>query len=89
MTPENVMDLAHRMLLVTSMIAAPLLLIALVAGLVIGMFQAATQINESTLSFIPKLLLLVLALFVTGPWILRVLTDFTRDLYTSIPTMVG
>jgi flagellar biosynthetic protein FliQ len=89
MTPENVMDLAHRMLLVTSMIAAPLLLIALVAGLVIGMFQAATQINESTLSFIPKLLLLVLTLFVTGPWILRVLTDFTRDLYTSIPSMVG
>jgi flagellar biosynthetic protein FliQ len=89
MTPENVMDLAHRMLLVTSMIAAPLLLIALMAGLVIGMLQAATQINESTLSFIPKLLLLVLTLFVTGPWILRVLTDFTRDLYTSIPTVIG
>lgn len=89
MTPENVMDLAHRMLLVTSMIAAPLLLIALIAGLVIGMLQAATQINESTLSFIPKLLLLVLTLFVTGPWILRVLTDFTRDLYGSIPGMIG
>ena len=89
MTPENVMELAHRMLLVTSMIAAPLLLIALIAGLVIGMLQAATQINESTLSFIPKLLLLVLTLFVTGPWILRVLTDFTRDLYASIPTVVG
>jgi flagellar biosynthetic protein FliQ len=71
------------------MIAAPLLLIALVAGLVIGMFQAATQINESTLSFIPKLLLLVLTLFVAGPWILRVLTDFTRDLYTSIPSVIG
>ena len=89
MTPENVMDLAHRMLLVTSMIAAPLLLIALITGLVIGMLQAATQINESTLSFIPKLLLLVLTLFVAGPWILRVLTDFTRDLYTSIPTVIG
>jgi flagellar biosynthesis protein FliQ len=89
MTPENVMDLAHRMLLVTSMIAAPLLLIALITGLVIGMLQAATQINESTLSFIPKLLLLVLTLFVTGPWILRVLTDFTRDLYNSIPAMIG
>ncbi len=89
MTPENVMELAHRMLLVTSMIAAPLLLIALIAGLVIGMLQAATQINESTLSFIPKLLLLVLTLFVTGPWILRVLSDFTRDLYAGIPTMVG
>ena len=89
MTPENVMDLAHRMLLVTAMVAAPLLLIALITGLVIGMLQAATQINESTLSFIPKLLLLVLTLFVAGPWILRVLTDFTRDLYASIPTMVG
>ena len=89
MTPENVMDLAHRMLLVTTMIAAPLLLIALVAGLVIGMLQAATQINESTLSFIPKLLLLVLTLFVAGPWILRVLSDFTRDLYTSIPSVIG
>jgi flagellar biosynthetic protein FliQ len=89
MTPENVMDLAHHMLLVTSMIAAPLLLIALVAGLVIGMLQAATQINEATLSFIPKLLLLVLTLFVAGPWILRVLTDFTRDLYGNIPVLIG
>ena len=89
MTPENVMDLAHRMLMVTTMIAAPLLLIALIAGLVIGMLQAATQINESTLSFIPKLLLLVLALFATGPWMLRVLVDFTHDLYTSIPAMIG
>jgi flagellar biosynthetic protein FliQ len=89
MTPENVMDLAHSTLMVTSMIAAPLLLIALVAGLVIGMLQAATQINESTLSFIPKLLLLVITLFVAGPWILRVLTDFTHDLDTSIPAVIG
>ena len=89
MTPENVMDLAHRMLVVTTMIAGPLLLIALIAGLVIGMLQAATQINESTLSFIPKLLLLVLALFATGPWMLRVLVDFTHDLYTSIPAVIG
>ncbi len=89
MTPENVMDLAHKTLLVTSLISAPLLLIALITGLVIGMLQAATQINESTLSFIPKLLMLVLTLFVAGPWILRVLIDFTHDLYTAIPTMVG
>ena len=65
------------------------LLIALIAGLIIGMLQAATQINESTLSFIPKLLLLVLTLFVAGPWILRVLTDFTYNLYTSIPAVIG
>jgi flagellar biosynthesis protein FliQ len=89
MTPEIVMDLAHKTLITTSMIAAPLLLISLVAGLVIGMLQAATQINESTLSFIPKLLLLVLTLFAAGPWILKVLIEFTRDLYTSIPTVIG
>ena len=89
MTPENVMDLAHRMLLVTAMVAAPLLLIALITGLVIGMLQAATQINESTLSFIPKLLVLVLALFITGPWILRVLIDFTHNLYAGIPAIIG
>ena len=84
-----VMDLSHKTLIVTSMIAAPLLLIALIAGLVIGMLQAATQINESTLSFIPKLLLLVLTLFAAGPWILRVLIDFTQELYRSIPSVVG
>jgi flagellar biosynthesis protein FliQ len=89
MTPENVMDLAHKTLLVTTLISAPLLLIALITGLVIGMLQAATQINESTLSFIPKLLMLVLTLFVAGPWILRVLIDFTHDLYGSIPAMIG
>jgi len=89
MTPENVMDLAHKTLMVTTLIAAPLLLIALITGLVIGMLQAATQINESTLSFIPKLLMLVLTLFVAGPWILRVLIDFTHDLYASIPALVG
>jgi len=75
--------------MVTTLISAPLLLIALITGLVIGMLQAATQINESTLSFIPKLLMLVLSLFVAGPWILRVLIDFTRDLYASIPAMIG
>jgi flagellar biosynthetic protein FliQ len=89
MTPENVMDLAHSTLFVTSMIAAPLLLVALATGLVIGMLQAATQINESTLSFIPKLLVLVLTLFAVGPWILRVLVDFTHDLYNSIPAVIG
>ncbi|HLZ99221.1 MAG TPA: flagellar biosynthesis protein FliQ [Steroidobacteraceae bacterium] len=89
MTPETVMDLAHSTLLVTAMIAGPLLLIALVAGLVIGMLQAATQINEATLSFIPKLILMVLTLFAVGPWILRVLIDFTHDLYANIPNVIG
>jgi flagellar biosynthetic protein FliQ len=89
MTPQFVMDLAHNTLLVTVMVSAPMLLIALITGLVIGMLQAATQINEATLSFIPKLLLLVLTLFAVGPWILRVLVDFTHDLYANIPTVIG
>lgn len=89
MTPEAVMDLAHNALWITVLVAAPLLLVALVAGLVIGMLQAATQVHEQTLSFIPKLLLIVVTLFAAGPWMLRVLMDFTRDLYTSIPQLVG
>ena len=83
------MDLAHNALWITVLVAAPLLLVALVAGLVIGMLQAATQVHEQTLSFIPKLLLIVVTLFAAGPWMLRVLMDFTRDLYTSIPQLVG
>ena len=89
MTPQSIMDLAHSTLLVTAMIAAPLLLVALVTGLVIGMLQAATQINEQTLSFIPKLMVIALTLFAAGPWMLRVLIDFTHDLYASIPSVVG
>jgi flagellar biosynthetic protein FliQ len=89
MTPEAVMELAHRMLIVTAMVAAPMLLIALIVGVVIGMLQAATQINEATLSFIPKILLVTLTLFAAGPWMLRMLVDFTRELFNSIPSLVG
>ncbi len=71
------------------MLAAPLLLSALVAGVVIGMLQAATQINEMTLSFVPKLLVMVLALFVAGHWMLGLLVDYTRKLFLSIPGLVG
>ncbi len=89
MSPATVLDLGHQALIVTSTIAAPMLLVALIAGLVIGMLQAATQINEATLSFIPKLLALVLTLFVAGPWMLRVLIDYTHDLYANIPSLIG
>jgi flagellar biosynthetic protein FliQ len=89
MTPQNVMDLAHSTLLVTAMLAAPLLLMSLIVGILIGMLQAATQINEQTLSFIPKLLLIGLTLFAIGPWMLRVFVDFTHDLYTNIPNVIG
>jgi flagellar biosynthesis protein FliQ len=89
MSPETVMDLGQHALIVTIMVAAPLLLVALAAGLLIGLLQAATQINEMTLSFIPKLLALVITLFLAGPWMLRVLIDYTRDLYSQIPGVIG
>ena len=89
MTPASVMDLAHSMLYVTALLAMPLLFIALIVGLVSGMLQAATSINEQTLSFIPKLLIVGVALLVIGPWMLRVLVDFTHDLYTNIPNVIG
>ena len=69
--------------------AAPLLLAALAAGLLIGMFQAATQIQDMTLSFIPKLVVLVAVLGITGPWMLRHLLDYTRQLFEMIPVLVG
>jgi flagellar biosynthetic protein FliQ len=89
MTPETVMDLAHSTLMVTAILSAPLLVVALIIGLIIGMLQAATSINEATLSFIPKMVVLVLSLFAIGPWMLRVLVDFTHDLYTNIPNVIG
>ncbi|TAK52387.1 MAG: flagellar biosynthesis protein FliQ [Gammaproteobacteria bacterium] len=89
MTPETVMTLGQQALTVTTLLAAPLLLSALVAGVVIGMLQAATQINEMTLSFVPKLLVIVAALFVAGHWMLGLLTDYTRDLFMRIPELIG
>jgi flagellar biosynthetic protein FliQ len=71
------------------MLAAPLLLVALVTGLIVGAFQAATQINEQTLSFIPKLLAMALAVVVAGPWMLKVLISYTRELFESIPGLIN
>ena len=89
MTPETVMALAQHALTVTTMLAAPLLIAALVAGLAIGMIQAATQLNEMTLSFIPKLLVLVATLFIAGPWMLKLIVSYTRQLFESIPSLIG
>ena len=88
MTPEMVTTIGHQALWVTMLLSAPLLLSALGIGLLIGMFQAATQINEMTLSFIPKLLVLALALGVAGPWMLQVITSFTRQLFQQIPASI-
>ncbi|TFW32082.1 flagellar biosynthesis protein FliQ [Massilia horti] len=89
MTPESVMTMARTAMQVTLMISAPLLLVALAVGLVVSIFQAATQINEATLSFIPKLVAVFLALVIAGPWMLSVMTDYMRQVFTGIPGMIG
>ena len=90
MTPDAVVSLGRDALIITVMLAAPLLLAALLTGLVVGMFQAATQIQEQTLSFIPKLLSMVIVLIATGPWLLQVILDFTSELIIIIlPKVVG
>ncbi|CAG0938385.1 Flagellar biosynthetic protein FliQ [Gammaproteobacteria bacterium] len=89
MTPEMVLTVARESLTVTMLVSAPLLLAALVTGVLVGVLQAATQINEMTLSFIPKLLALVVTLLVTGPWMLEMLTGYTRNLFHNIPSMLG
>ncbi|HVN98916.1 MAG TPA: flagellar biosynthesis protein FliQ [Steroidobacteraceae bacterium] len=89
MTPESVMTIGQHALEMTMLLAAPLLLVALAVGLLVGIFQAATQINEMTLSFIPKLIAIAVALMVAGPWMLRELIGYTRGLIESIPSLVG
>ena len=89
MNPEIVMDIGRHALWVTVLLAAPLLLSALAVGLIIGLFQAATQIQEQTLSFIPKLISLVVALLVGGNWMINTLIDFTTRLFLDIPGLIG
>jgi flagellar biosynthetic protein FliQ len=89
MTPEAVITIGQQAVEMTLMITAPLLLTALVIGLVVSIFQAATQINEMTLSFIPKILGVFGALVLMGPWLLQLITDFTRDLLQNIPLMLS
>lgn len=89
MTPESVMTIGSQAIQVSLMLGAPLLLVALVIGLVISIFQAATQINEATLSFIPKLVAIFLTLILAGPWMLEMMLDYIRALFMSIPQLVG
>lgn len=89
MTPQTVLTFVQHGMEVALLIAAPPLLAALVTGLVISILQAATQINEMTLSFIPKLLALFAAMVVAGPWMLSVMLDYIRQVLTGFPGMVG
>ena len=89
MTPESVMTLGQKAMEVTLMISAPLLLAALATGLTVSIFQAATQINEMTLSFIPKLVALFATLVLAGPWMLSVMLDYMRQVFEGIPGLAN
>lgn len=89
MTPESVMTMGQKAMEITLMISAPLLLVALATGLLVSIFQAATQINEMTLSFIPKLVALFAALVLAGPWMLSVMLDYMRQVFEGIPSLVS
>ena len=89
MTPETVMSIGQQALWILILLSAPLLLSALAIGLLVGIFQAATQINEMTLSFIPKLLVLILSLVIAGPWMLQTIVTYTQNLIVEIPHLIG
>lgn len=89
MTPETVMSMTYQALRVALSMAGPLLVVTLLVGLVISIFQAATQINEMTLSFIPKLLAMAATLVLLGPWLLNVMIDYIRMLLVSIPGLAA
>ena len=89
MNSQGVLTIAQQALFVTIVVSAPLLLTALLVGLVVSIFQAATQINENTLSFIPKLLAIFAVLVIGGPWMLQQLVDYMQRLFTSIPQVIG
>lgn len=89
MTPETVLTIGQQALETTVLLAAPLLAVGLVVGVIVGLLQAATQINELTLSFVPKLLVMVAALVLGGPWMLQTLMDYTERLFHSIPQLIG
>jgi flagellar biosynthetic protein FliQ len=89
MTPQSVMDIGHQAIYITILVASPMLLTALIVGLAVSVFQAATQINEATLSFIPKLFGILAALAIAGPWMVTMITDYMRQVFTNIPTIAG
>ena len=88
MTPETELAVGRHALEITLLLAAPLLLTALAVGLLVGVFQAATQVNEMTLSFIPKLVAMAAALMIAGPWMLKLIVAYTRGLFESIPGLL-
>jgi flagellar biosynthetic protein FliQ len=89
MTDTQVTEIATQTMLVAAKVAAPILLTALLVGFMISLFQAATQIQEQTLSFVPKMIAVCIALLVTGNWVLSQLVSFTHQLFESLPRLLG
>ena len=89
MTPGTVMEIGRQAIEVTLLISAPALLAALVVGLIISIFQAATQLNEATLQFVPKLVVMFMVLLLAGPWMLQYMIDYIQHLFESIPQLIG
>ncbi len=89
MTPELTITIAQKALELTVVLMLVLLIPALIVGLMVSMFQAATQINEITLSFIPKLLITLAVMVIGGPWLLQLFTTYMTRLYHSIPSLIG
>lgn len=89
MTPESVMALGYEAMKIALALAAPPLLSALFSGLIISLLQAATQVNEMTLSFIPKILTVFFTLVIAGPWMLNLMLDYMRTLFSQLPYLIG
>ena len=89
MTPSTVIEIGRHAIEITLLVSAPLFIAALATGLIVSIFQAATQINEATLSFVPKLIVMFVTLLVAGPWMITVMTDYMRRLFEAIPGMIG
>lgn len=88
MTEDMVMGLARQALVTTLLVSGPILVLGLITGLVIGVFQATTQINDQTLAYVPKILVTVLGTILLGPWMMRMLLDFTTRMLTDLPAWV-
>jgi flagellar biosynthesis protein FliQ len=89
MTPSTVMEIGRNALEITLLISAPLFIAALATGLLVSIFQAATSINEATLSFVPKLIVIFIVLLLAGPWMITLMTDYMRRLFEAIPGLIG
>ena len=89
MTPENVMTIGRTALEMTILVSAPVLLVTLVVGLIVSVFQAATQINDASLSFIPKVIAVLVTFAIAGPWMLTVMTDYLRRVLTNLPGIIS